>query len=71
MLEQSPRRVSVFINMEKIWLLIFVATMFCQFQLYKAADKKDIPETIKNGVLFIVLGVGMWTVILIDFLEGV
>lgn len=30
--------------MEKIWLLIFAATMFCQFQLYKAADKigKDV-----------------------------
>lgn len=56
--------------MEKIWLLIFVATMFCQFQLYKAADKMDIPEIIKNGVLFIVLGMGMWFVILIDYLEG-
>lgn len=56
--------------MEKIWLLIFAASMFCQFQLYKAADKMDIPEIIKNGATFIVLGMGMWTVALIGFLEG-
>lgn len=56
--------------METIWLLIFVATMFCQFQLYKAADRMDIPEIIKNSALFIVLGMGMWTVALIGFLEG-
>lgn len=54
--------------MEKIWLLIFATTMFYQFQLYKAADKMDIPEIIKSGALFIILGMGLWTVILIDFL---
>lgn len=56
--------------MGNFWLLIFVATMFYQFQLYKAADKMDIPEIIKNGATFIVLGIGMWTVVLMDFLEG-
>ena len=57
-------------KMNIIWLLAFIATMFYQFQLYKAADKMDIPEIIKNGATFIVLGMGMWTVVLMDFLEG-
>lgn len=56
--------------MGKIWLLAFIATMFYQFQLYKAAEKMDIPEIIKNGAMFIVLGIGMWFVVLMDFLEG-
>lgn len=57
-------------KMNITWLLAFIATMFYQSQLYKAADKMDIPEIIKNGATFIVLGIGMWTVVLMDFLEG-
>ena len=57
-------------KMDIIWLLAFIATMFCQFQLYNAADRMDIPEIIKNGAMFIVLGMGLWTVVLMDFLEG-